>query len=318
MQENNVSIPNEAQRALKKFEDQARAIIKEDFKSLEKSSVPPVIYHYTTDVGLRGILESGNVWLTDMFSLNDPSELLYGYSTAARILTEKAKAKGGEFETAFADQFEDGIKEKFQNSAHYFCCSFSEAGDDLGQWRAYANDGKGYALGFDGKVLEEKFSEIPNPASFPVSYDKDYLYSVQQKTVEKFFPLMAGRGSMGFQKKEELAKYWQLLHMALAKQAIQVTLYFKHHAYSNEKEYRFLKIQNIHDLGGIMYRPRNHKLIKYREFDWRSAGTGVLKKIVIGPAADKEKSSKFVERCLHDSGCNDVEIVCSDIPYKPR
>jgi hypothetical protein len=33
---------------------------------------PPIIYHYTNDAGLRGILESGKLWLTDIFDLNDP------------------------------------------------------------------------------------------------------------------------------------------------------------------------------------------------------------------------------------------------------
>jgi hypothetical protein len=66
-------------------------------------------------------------------------------------------------------------------------------------------------------------------------------------------------------------------------------------------------------------RPRAQRLIKYRELDWRAAGLGVLKKIIIGPAADFEKSKRFAEDCLSDSGIDIaiVEISQSQIPYKP-
>ncbi|WP_416152053.1 DUF2971 domain-containing protein [Pseudomonas sp. Bout1] len=32
---------------------------------------------------------------------------------------------------------------------------FSKAGDVLSQWRAYADDGQGYAIGFDSKLLKK-------------------------------------------------------------------------------------------------------------------------------------------------------------------
>jgi len=42
------------------------------------------------DVGLRGILETGQLWLTDVFSLNDPSELNHGFSLLLKALLNKA------------------------------------------------------------------------------------------------------------------------------------------------------------------------------------------------------------------------------------
>jgi hypothetical protein len=75
------AIPQEMADALGKFSDESGRIndtIVNDLVS--KREVPPVIYHYTNDLGLRGILETGVFWLTDIFNLNDPSELRHGFS----------------------------------------------------------------------------------------------------------------------------------------------------------------------------------------------------------------------------------------------
>ena len=59
--------------------------------ALDSEPPPSTIYHYTTDQGLRGILENGSLWVTDIFSLNDPSELKHGLQIAEEALTATAK-----------------------------------------------------------------------------------------------------------------------------------------------------------------------------------------------------------------------------------
>jgi hypothetical protein len=45
---------------------------------------PRIIYHYTDAKGLKGILESGALWLTDIRNLNNPSELKHGFATQSK------------------------------------------------------------------------------------------------------------------------------------------------------------------------------------------------------------------------------------------
>ncbi len=278
------------------------------------------MFHYTNDIGLRGILQSGNLWLTDMFSLNDPSELHHGYSAAARILAEKSKAKGEDFEKAFASQFGNDLKRKLQDSGQFFCCSFSAVGDDLGQWRAYGDDGNGFAIGFDCAGLQGKFINEPSPAAFPMIYDETALINAQEKIVERFrHHAFSNNALSSLPSPEALGAYWKCLHKRLPLPVLRVALHFKHPAYLNEREYRFLRSKNSRDLGGIKFRARNYQRIKYLEFDWKSAGTDVLKQIVIGPAADFEKSKRFAEDCLREAGIDpaNVTVTQSQIPYKP-
>src|SRR5205807_8074442 len=44
----------------------------------------------------------------------------------------------------------------------------------------------------------------------------------------------------------------------------------------------------------VKYRRRGTSLVRYRTFDWRTRDApGVLKKIVVGPAADGNKAARF-------------------------
>jgi hypothetical protein len=149
------SIPQDMQDALDRFTSDAEKIINSFLQSLQSlpQARPPIIYHYTHDVGLRGILESGRLWLTDIFNLNDPSELRHGLSPAINIMNKRA-ANGSPVSQIFAKAFEQG----FEESGKVFVCSFSSRGNELGQWRAYADNGRGYVLAFDTKALEATFT----------------------------------------------------------------------------------------------------------------------------------------------------------------
>ena len=67
-------VPQEMKDALEKFDGEAEGVVQSFLATLEAREPSPLIYHYTNDAGLRGILESGQLWLTDVFKLNDPSE----------------------------------------------------------------------------------------------------------------------------------------------------------------------------------------------------------------------------------------------------
>jgi hypothetical protein len=157
--------------------------------------VPEVIYHYTDDRGLRGILEFGKIWLTDIFSLNDPSELSHSYEVAAEIL-EKLIDKTDPDSREFCERFSHFLTVGgIRGVAHFFVACFSSGGDDLGQWRAYADNGRGFALCFDAKKLEDLFTgknniPIPNNMTFPVTYDESSLIRLHRETIEKAVKLL--------------------------------------------------------------------------------------------------------------------------------
>ena len=179
-------MPAIKQETVRRFSVKCGKLVDAFAKKLESQQPPPIIYHYTDDRGLRGILESGAIHLHDIFGLNDPSELSYGFSISAGILIDKARTYPGEIRK-FAERYANfGLQRGIEASAHFFSCSFSGCGDDLGQWRAYADNGHGFAIGFETKILEAAFTteggqRVENNCTFPVSYKAERLRKMYEK-----------------------------------------------------------------------------------------------------------------------------------------
>lgn len=316
----NAKIPQDMLDALAKFDSTAKQIVDSFCKTLESQEPPQTIYHYTNDVGLKGILETGQLWLTDIFNLNDPSELSHGFSHAVNILNDRA-ANGSPESKLFARSFSDFHQRAMQETAHYFVCSFSMDGADLGQWRAYADNGRGYALGFDAKVLENVFTKedgilIPNNCTFQVTYKDAALADIHHQLIENMFKLISLPRGKDLDS-TSINAYMRELSISLSVYVLRAALFFKHEAYSNEKEYRFLQVHRA-DLPppNVKRRYRSYELVKYREFDWSRLSAGALKRIVVGPAADQSKAARFAENCLVAFNVGDVEIAYSKIPYR--
>jgi len=316
----NLNIPQDMQDALSKFDATAQGIVKSFLETVEAEEPPAIIYHYTNDVGLRGILETGQLWLSDIFNLNDPSELSHGFSHAVKILNDKA-AKGPRESQVFAKHFSAFHEAGMQASAHYFVCSFSADGNDLGQWRAYADNGRGYALGFDAKALEDVFTKengvaIANNCTFGVTYKDAVLVELHRQMIESMFDLISLPHGKNMES-ASLHAYMKELSVTLSVHVLRAALFFKHEAYRNETEYRFLQIHRA-DVPPpeVKRRYRSYELVKYREFDWKRLQAGALKRIVVGPAADPAKATRFAADCLAACNVENVEVVRSEIPYR--
>jgi hypothetical protein len=146
-----------------------------------------IIYHYCDANAFHSICTNRKLWFNDLFSMNDSLEIHWGYS----IWEEAASLKMKKYGKEFLDEIDEILHfSGFQGLLLANC--FSTNGDVLSQWRAYANDGKGYVIGFDAKEL----LNLPVKA-LEVSYDKeqqikeasaviDMLYLIKQDNLEEF------------------------------------------------------------------------------------------------------------------------------------
>jgi hypothetical protein len=328
-QENTVVIPSDIEGIHKQFEQDAYHILNNFLNDLFIAELPFISYHYTTHAGLRGILVTGKLWLTSIFALNDPSEMRHGFKLATDILEDKAKAKPPIY-ARFAQDFKTPLNAKFEEVVNLFVCSLCKDGDDLNLWRAYGDNGRGYVLGFETAPLKSSFNpnnpNTPEDADsfvstgevFQITYDDSKLVEVYGELIEKTFQMIDVLGLKHLPWKI-FVESWKRLLLAFSAHVLYASLFCKNMNYGSEKEYRFLEMCRADVSADVKYRLRNNESVKYREFNWMSAGAEVLKKIVIGPAADFEKSKQFAEECLREAGIDiaRVEITQSKIPYKP-
>jgi hypothetical protein len=312
-------IPPDMRESLARFGTQAETIVGEFLTTLESAPPPEILYHYTDESGLRGILASGQLWLTDILALNDPSELTHGLTHASQILSVKA-ADGPPESRLFARDFDGFIRAgKLQRSGEYFSASFSSQGDDLNQWRAYADNARGFALGFDAKLLEELFLNEPGApilSTFPVSYDDARLMSIDQQLIDQMFPLISlprGRGLP----KDAINGFMGELFSLMAVHALHAGLHFKHEAYRHESEYRFLRVYPPEQPSvRLKHRQRTGASIGYEEFKWVVASISPLRRIVAGPACNFNQAAQFIQDLLPRTPAPPVELSRSLIPYR--
>jgi DUF2971 family protein len=139
---------------------------------------PDVLYHYTSQAGLLGIVASDSIWATDIYALNDWTEFQHVFKTASvQVLVHAfksglpddidANAKQMVIERVLAERnfpvLLDIIKAErppYGERKGVFVCSFTASGDLLSQWRGYSYSSQGFSLGFDSTLLKKQSQSV--------------------------------------------------------------------------------------------------------------------------------------------------------------
>lgn len=108
------------------------------------------LFHYCSEAGFWGIFTSLTLWLSSVWAMNDADELWWGRKAVGLVLGRNAET--------FPPEFRDFILSSLAKPDLHtlpLVTSFSRNGDLLSQWRAYADDGTGFAIKFNPKVIHK-------------------------------------------------------------------------------------------------------------------------------------------------------------------
>lgn len=268
------------------------------------------LYHYCPTKSFWAILESRTLWLSSIHSLNDFSEWDWGKKLVTKVLNDDVIEFRADFRFIVQNLFDETTK-----NLHPLIFSLSRNNDLLSQWRAYADNGEGFAFEFDAERMCNVF-----PANFKeISYTKNEQLLLLKNSLEFFASWW--RQDEDTKKQESVIKIlpWFILDL----------LSLKHHSFIEEDEVRMIHIltkieNNWVDFGG--HTPSNSKIpgIQVNErvafdklapyiaypFEYKSLITGV----VLGP---KNKNTiEEVKIKLSEMGISDIKVSKSDSPYR--
>ena len=234
------------------------------------------IYHYCPPGAFLEILKSHSIWLTHISYFEDQEELTW----FERIVLERMRARDLKLEKPYHRELEEYLKlDKF---SAIFCASFSTEWDMLSQWNAYADNGRGFAIAFNRRKLEElrPVDEKKRPIRLELA---DVIYNVEEQhriadrfldDLDKITQALTGvgenpTGAENFPQFAARHNIWW--YSAMCKNPLFMT----------ENEVRWIQ----RDSGAERFRMRGSQVVPYVALDFMPdpAGESPIEAIVFGP-----------------------------------
>jgi hypothetical protein len=289
----------------------------------DATSITAPLYHYTDGHGLKGILESGQVWLTDYRHLNDPSELTHGIDMArdvVRLIGNGADGRVRLFLENFADLF---THRNLVTTLEFFIASFSHARDDLSQWRAYSDNGRGFAIGFAPRMFRIS-DPVPGRLSEfvgPVRYRIDEVCGRHKAAIEQalaiFLHTVNANSDLMRDKAVGILFMDGFAREIIAQPLVWNCLTSKHPAYEHEQEVRLVIMGVAGRLTAhVTTRLRGSEIVPYIAHPMPLREPHYIAEIVVGPAAPPDAERTVRMLCASLGLDPNIPVGRSDIPYR--
>ncbi|HTI03196.1 MAG TPA: DUF2971 domain-containing protein [Acidisoma sp.] len=280
-------------------------------------NVPSELWHYTDANGLLGIIKSRAIWTTQVSCLNDRSEhRLLNALTLSGIRNFAIENRDDRLNTLLRVA-EQGLGQADFDTAPHFVCSFTEAADDLGQWRGYGGGENGFAIGFWTIDLMAAASRRAQSGMLPLSYDKEIHANVVRNIISCAQNLYID----GLTKPniDPTRWAWELVTHFSERLDIFACL-IKDPAFSAEREHRLLTLLNEQDYTNLEFKPKRSLLSRHLPVSLatpRHDGRLPISRICIGPSASPRISQLSVEALLRQQGYpSNVTVELSRVPYR--
>jgi hypothetical protein len=278
---------------------------------LRQSVGKDTVYHYTDLNGLKGILDSQAMWLTDYAYLNDSTEMEHGLG----LVKEKLLAAIDDPKYAkVADVFSSWV-DGLVNHKHRICISsYSLDGDSLSQWRAYGS----VAIGFKPDLSLAGWNSESSINSVIYERDKQELY------IDYFLNHVLQAHEVDVAKIDSVESL-DLTYQGGVHSTINLVACLKNPGFADEREVRVAYVENpeFAEIGMTIapkkFRVSADAIIPYvttRDLaSEKSKPELPIREVVVGPTISP-KGERSIREYLDHLGLEKVELRRSSIPYR--
>lgn len=284
-----------------------------------------LVYHYCSESVFKEIIQKKTLRFSDITRSNDSAELRWITKHIEPAFTEELnKAKENalfkevyqtidltklfkEMNNAF---FHEAIYGK-DNFFWYFVSCLSLEGDMLSQWRGYADDGKGFSIGFNREIFEKYYTSGFNYLSIhsgKVEYDEQKHIVIVKDCMRKLFAGLLSAAEKSSICDDVICHAFFDCFQAL----IVKSVFIKNPFFHEEKEWRmgvgtfrkscnskyiYLVRNNVREKYRLNYRNKNGVNILY--FDLKFT-PDTIERIILGPKNKMDLSE--LDILLKDNG----------------
>ncbi len=267
---------------------------------------PKIIYHYTTQDGLLGILRESALWATKIQYLNDTSELIEAMHVADTMVTQFLRQldiddiKDKEEKKEIALRILDDIRD--YEHTNICVASFCARGDLLSQWRGYGVSGSAYSIGFDREMLVKTIDPYP----FRLHPCEYYEPTEYRRNIQEFIMHIIEEARINL---ETLVDFiGRFVEMA-------ATMKFKY--FEEEDEWRIVSSKPINFSDEKFdFRPSKSMVIPYYCLPLNLSS---IVEIVVGPSLHPELAKNAIYGLAHRFNLEAVkrgQVKMSQIPYR--
>ena len=236
-----------------------------------------IVYHYCDVDAFLSIISNAKLWLSDIYKANDSKECTWAKDAITNMIRDYMVQKEPEM-------FDELMKweNQFEVSRPLYAACFSEKPDSLSQWRGYARDGQGLAIGFSVSLLNHLNKGKYAPYRFrKIAYGEDGR--LNKFVIDEAVRIINCGAEQGVGHAA----------IALAIPSIEYA-FFKNPSFKEEGEWRIAcnvaKNPEKMWLGntGMWVSPRCYRssagqIISYIEMDFSSVKQDIIREIWIGP-----------------------------------
>jgi hypothetical protein len=272
-----------------------------------------LIYHYCGAEAFVEIIHHRSIWLSASYVMNDAMERSWGYAQFQKAAKILAPETGAEFISQIAAAVDAG-----DEYAILMLACFSLDADVLSQWRAYGDDGQGFAVGFSPKLIKGPVKQLR------VLYDEDAQI---RELIGNLRHVYQFEKSKGFKYDDQFRSH--VFHLGLDLCA------YKNVGFREEKEIRLAHTCGIdrgkktavphgaRAMGGerlsdplkIHFRNAKGVVVPYVIVDYSDSGAvQPIKEVVLGPK--NQNAELNIEFFLNTVGVSNVNVRRSMIPYR--
>lgn len=290
-------------------------------KNSTNHELPELLYHYTSQEGLIGIVQANCLWLTDYSYLNDPKELVHGSDLIVRAIQEMMPDVACATSKDILESWQENVlnwQELRESSPIRVClASFSKLGDDLSQWRAYGR----ISIGFCPKeLISHATGAILNEVVYS---DEEQLWLAKLylgHILSSLFEDLNHSAAPGV-----LSSMYKDVEML-----VELMAYVKDASYVAEHEVRLMYTENTSLAAGFnpygkkskKFRVAGQKIVPYMVSTELADSDAekrlihsAIKEVVVGPGADP-LVCRGVRELLGEYGLSHVRVRNSTIPYR--
>jgi Protein of unknown function (DUF2971) len=299
------------------------------------------LYHYTSLEGFLGIINSQEIWASNIFYLNDQSELyqainLFHAELDSKIAPLRAarselnpKAIGPETnpkiinldaKIRFLDTAKSVAMDFVKNKrVQIYISSFTALEDDLSQWRGYSSDGNGFSIGFDFADLPTNF--VLGKCSYDIAHQKQIINALLNEwfrqleanidaNINESKPTGAGSFGIG-------AIISQYFTERCLNSFFTIAPFLKHPKYDKEDEWRLvISYQDNLQLGSLKFINTANVLKPYLCLKLQELPT--IKKVIVGPSLHIDYNESSAKLLLIWKGMDPKVVSRSGIPYRGK